>query len=398
MKRLWSRRITMPLPLEGIRVLDFCSYIAGPYCPALLGDLGAEVIKIEAHRGDQLRYFPSSLKGESRMFLGANRNKRGMVLDLKQEAAREVVYKLTQTADVAVENFRPGVADRLRIGYEHLSAVNPRLIYCSISGYGAHGPMRDRPGFDQVLQAMTGIAASQGGEGAPQVQVGSVVDYYTATLAAYGVMTALFVRERTGIGQKVETSLLQGALAMQSGRFIWADHEGREAKRDLAGGINRLFRTKQGHIYISAHTETFWQSLCQTIGLADLGTDPRYDSMSKRSQHVQQLVALVEKALQAKSAEDWERLLSAADVPCSVARPIEDMFDHAQVKALDMVAHVEHPVVGGMRMLGVPINFSRMENRWQRPAPALGEHTEEILRSLGYSAEQVAALQRTKVI
>jgi len=388
----------MPFPLEGIRVLDFCSYIAGPYCPALLGDLGAEVLKIEAHRGDQTRYFPSTLEGETRMFLGANRNKKGMVLDLKQAAAREVVYRLARTTDVVVENFRPGVADRLQIGYEHLSAVNPRLIYCSISGYGSSGPMRARPGFDQVLQAMTGIAASQGGEGAPQVQVGSVVDYYTATLAAYGVMAALFVRERTGVGQKVETSLLQGALAMQSGRFIWADHEGREAKRDLAGGINRIFKTKEGHIYISAHTETFWQGLCQTVGLAHLGADPRYNSMSKRSQHVKDLVAMVEEALQAKSAEEWEALLIAADVPCSVARPIEDMFDHPQVKALGMVEHATHPVVGGMRMLGVPIDFSKMPSRTQQPAPALGEHTVEILQSLGYTADQVAELKRATVI
>jgi crotonobetainyl-CoA:carnitine CoA-transferase CaiB-like acyl-CoA transferase len=198
----------MALPLAGIRGLNFCSYIAGPYCPTLLADLGAEVVKIESHRGDQTRYFPSTLKGETRMFLGVNRNKKGLVLDLKHAAPREIVYKLTQTADVVVETFRPGVADRLQIGYEHLSAVNPRLIYCAISGYGSRGPMRHRPGFEQVLQAMTGIAVSQGGDGPPQVQGGSVVDYYTATLAAFGVMTALFVRERTGLGQKVE------ALAM----------------------------------------------------------------------------------------------------------------------------------------------------------------------------------------
>jgi formyl-CoA transferase len=388
----------MALPLEGIRVLDFCSYIAGPYCPALLGDLGADVIKIEAHRGDQTRYFPSTLKGETRMFLGANRNKRGLVLDLKQEAALEIVYKLAATADVAVENFRPGVSDRLKIGYEQLSAINPRLVYCSISGYGSHGPMQMRPGFDQVLQAMTGIAVSQGGEGAPQVQVGSVVDYYTATLAAYGVMVALFVRERTGVGQKIATSLLQGALAMQSGRFIWADHEGRDAQRDLAAGINRLFKTQEGHIYISAHTETFWQSLCQTIGRPELGSDPRYNSMSKRSQHVDELVASVEEALRTKSAEEWEQLLSAADVPCSVARPLEDMFDHPQVEALAMVAHVTHPVIGGLRMLGVPMHFSQMSTRIQQRAPTLGEHTTEILDSLGYTAAQVVELKRAKVI
>jgi crotonobetainyl-CoA:carnitine CoA-transferase CaiB-like acyl-CoA transferase len=388
----------MPFPLEGVRVLDFCSYIAGPYCPTLLADLGAEVIKIEAHRGDQTRYFPSTLKEETRIFLGVNRNKKGIVLDLKQEAGREIVYKLTKTADVVVENFRPGVAERLQIGYEHLAAVNPRLIYASISGYGSRGPMRDRPGFDQVLQAMTGIAVSQGGEGMPQVQGGSVVDYYTATLAAFGVMAALFVRERTGIGQKVETSLLQGALAMQAGRFIWADHEGRDVKRDLAGGINRIFKTKDGYIYISAHTETFWQSLCRTIGIPQVGTDPRYNSMSKRSQHIADLVAIVEEALQAKSAEEWEALLSAADVPCSVARPIEDMFDHPQVRAMGMVTHLTHPLVGGMRTLGVPLNFSKMPSPAQQPAPTLGQHTEEVLQSLGYTAEQLAELKRAKVI
>ena len=388
----------MPLPLEGIRVLDFCSYIAGPYCPTLLADLGAEVIKIESHRGDQTRYFPSTLKGETRMFLGVNRNKKGMVLDLKQTAAREIVYRLTHMADVVVENFRPGVADRLQIGYDHLSAINPRIIYCAISGYGTQGPLHNRPGFDQVLQAMTGIAVSQGGEGPPQVQVGSVVDYYTATLAAFGVMAALFVRERTGLGQKVETSLLQGALAMQAGRFIWADHEGRDAKRDLPGGINRIFKTQAGHIYISAHTETFWQSLCRTIGIPHIGTDPRYNSMSQRSQHVQELVAIIEQALQAKSAEEWEQLLSAADVPCSVARPIEDLFDHPQVEALNMVTHLTHPVVGGMRALGVPIHFSKMSERVPQPAPTLGQHTEEILQSCGYTAEQVAELKRARVI
>jgi crotonobetainyl-CoA:carnitine CoA-transferase CaiB-like acyl-CoA transferase len=245
---------------------------------------------------------------------------------------------------------------------------------------------------------MTGIAASQGGDGPPQVQGGSVVDYYTATLAAFGVMAALFVRARTGIGQKVETSLLQGALAMQAGRFIWADHEGRDAKRDLPGGINRIFKTKANCIYISAHTETFWHSLCQTIGIPHIGTEPRYNSMSKRSQHVQELVAIIEEALQAKTAEEWEQLLSAADVPCSVARPIEDMFDHPQVKALDMVTPVTHPVVGSLRALGVPINFSTMPQRVQQPAPTLGQHTEEILQGLGYTAEQLADLERAKVI
>jgi formyl-CoA transferase len=388
----------MPLPLEGIRVLDFCSYIAGPYCPTLLADLGADVIKIEAHRGDQTRRFPSTLKGETRIFLGVNRNKRGMVVDLKQPAGREIVYKLVGTADVVVENFRPGVADRLQIGYDQLSAINPRLIYASISGYGARGPLRHRPGFDQVLQAMTGIAVCQGGDGAPQVQVGSVVDYYTATLAAFGVMAALFVRERTGMGQKVETSLLQGALAMQAGRFIWADGEGRDAKRDLAGGINRIFKTKQGYLYISAHTEAFWQSLCQTLGIPHLGADPRYDSMAKRSQHVAELVPLLEEALQAKTAEEWEALLSAADVPCSVARPIEDMFEHPQVAAMDMVVRLTHPLVGGLRGLGVPLNFSRMPSRPPQPAPTLGQHTAEILRSLGYTAEQLAELKRARVI
>ena len=307
-----------------------------------LGDLGAEVIKIEAHRGDQTRDFPSTLKGEPRRFLGAIAISRGSCTT---------------------------------------SSTRRRAARCR------------RPGFDQVLQAMTGIAVSQGGEGTPQVQAGSVVDYYTATLAAYGVVATLFVRECTGFGQKVETSLLHGALAMQSARFIWVDDERREAKRDLAGGINRIFKTKVGDIYISANTETFWQSLCQTIGLAELGTNRRHNYMAKRSRHVKHLVAIVETALQSKSPEDWEELLSAVGVPCTIVRPIEDMFDHPQVKALDMVAHVTHPVVGGMRMLNVPMEFSKISNRVQH-APTLGEHTETSLQSLSYTADQVAELKR----
>src|ERR1035437_8849385 len=302
-------------PFTGIRVLDLSSYVAGPYACSLLADLGAEVIKIEPHGGDTLRYYPSTLTGnsarpgrtaqpgvvadvpdaaeraaraletESRAFLGTNRSKRGIVLDLKREAGREVFMRLVQTADVLVHNFRPSVPSRLGIDYAQLKAGNPRLIYCALAGYGETGPVRDKAGYDQVLQCFTGIATFQGAAGGkPEIVLGSVVDFYAASLLAYGVSAALFHRERTGEGQYVGLSLLGAALAMQSGRFVWARDEDAGAGRDLrSGGITGIHPTSEGDIYVSANTAHFWRSLCALTGLSGLADDPRYDTVRKRA-------------------------------------------------------------------------------------------------------------------
>ncbi len=389
----------MDLPLTGIKVLDFSNYIAGPYCPMMLADLGAEVIKIESHQGDMLRFFPSTLPNESRMFLGLNRNKRSMVLDLKQPEGQEVIYKLIKETDVVVENFRPGVVEKLEVDYDTLSKIQPRLIYCSISGYGQKGPLRNKPGFDQVLQNFGGIAMSQGGEeGPPAVVQGSVIDYFTGMMAAYGIMTALFVRERTGIGQKIETSLLEATMAIQSGRLIWAEGEPKEARRDLHGGISSIYKTKEGYIYVSAHTEKFWSGLCTVLGLEKLIDDPRYNSMSKRSAQAAHLKKLLEEAFMQKTAAEWETLLEAQEVPCARTRPLEELFEHPQVLANDMIVTLEHPVVGKFRMIGLPLKLHKTPGKVRRPAPTLGQHTEEILTSIGYTAEAIAELKAKRVI
>jgi len=242
-------------PLDGVTVLDLCSYLAGPYGCTLLADLGATVIKIESPQGDMLRQFPSSLPGESRFFLGTNRGKRAIALDLKQPEGLAVLHRMVETADVLVENFRPSVPARLGIDYPRLRAINPRLVYCGLTGYGDNGPLSEKGGFDQVLQCLSGMAVFQGGgPDKAQVVLGSVLDYFTSALLAYGVASALFHRERSGAGQYLSLSLLRSALTIQAGRFVWTDSESREVPRDSgAGGLTGIHPTKDGGLYISVH-------------------------------------------------------------------------------------------------------------------------------------------------
>lgn len=385
-------------PLAGIRVLDFSSYIAAPYGCTLLADQGAEVLKIEPPEGDNLRNYPSTLPSEGRAFIGVNRGKTGMVLDLKQAGAQEVLDRLLRSTDVLVHNFRAGVPERLGMGYEALRARHPRLIYCAVSGYGETGPLRARAGYDQVLQSMSGLCAMQGTPEQPQIVYGSVVDYYAAALLASGVASALFERTRTGKGRQVTISLLRSALAMQSARMVWADDEPREVSRDMrSGGITGLHPTLAGQIYLSANTPHFWNALCQLLGLDDLASDPRYDTVRKRAQHADVLVQRVRAALASRSAVEWEALLGER-VPCAAVRTIEDMFDHPQVLAEGMVDHFDHPVVGGFRGLSRAIGFGNADQTPARAAPTQGEHTDAVLRSLDYTAAEIAALHATRVV
>ncbi|HQQ71188.1 MAG TPA: CoA transferase, partial [Alicycliphilus sp.] len=298
-------------PLSGVRVLDLSAYIAGPYGCSLLADQGAEVIKIEPPVGDNLRKYPSTLEAESRAFVGVNRSKWGMVLDLKQEADHAALMRLVRESDVLVHNFRPGVPERLGIGFEQLIALHPRLIYCSVTGYGQQGPLKAKAGYDQVLQTMTGMCAMQGKAGGPpEILYGSVVDYYAAALVAGGVASALYEREKSGLGQHVGVSLLRTALTMQSARLVWAEGEPRDVGgRDMrSGGITGIHPTRQGHIYLSANTQHFWAALCHKVGLPELAHNERYDTVRKRAQHHAELVPLLRQALAARTALEWEAL------------------------------------------------------------------------------------------
>jgi len=379
-------------PLHGVTVLDLSGYIAGPYGCTLLGDLGASVIKIEPPEGDNLRNYPSTLDRESRAFLGVNRRKRGIVLDLKHPDGLAVLQRLVERADVLVHNFRPAVPRRLGIDYESLKAINPRLVYCALTGYGETGPLRDRAGYDQVLQSMSGICVEQGKPGDPAIVYGSAVDFYAASMLAFAVASALYERQRTGQGRQVGVSLLRSALAMQSARLVWVDGEGRDVARDMrSGGITGLHPTKSGYLYLSANTPHFWHALCELTGLSELAADPRYDTVKKRAAHARELVPKLRAALATHTAVEWE-VVFGERVPCAAARPVEDMFDHPQVAAEGILASFEHPRIGRYRAMAHPIQLGR--GPAPAAAPMLGQHAHEILAALGYGDEEIERLRQ----
>ena len=380
-------------PLTGISVLDLCSYLAGPYGCTLLADLGATVVKIESPQGDMLRQFPSSLPGESRFFLGTNRGKLGLCLDLKQQEGLAALHRMVEQADVLVENFRPSVPARLGIDYPRLKKLNPRLVYVGLTGYGDSGPLADKGGFDQVLQCLTGIAVFQGGKQSPQLVLGSVLDYFTSALLAYGVAAALFHRERTGQGQYISLSLLRSALTIQAGRFVWADSEGRDAVRDSgAGGLTGIHPTRDSPLYVSVHSNHFFAAFCELIGLGELASDPRYNTMTKRAAEAATLVPQVRAALAAKTAREWEDIFGER-VPCAAVRPIEDMFDHPQVLSENLVATIDHPNVGRYRTMTKPIAFADTPGPMPTAAPLQGQHSDEVLARFGFAASEIAALR-----
>jgi crotonobetainyl-CoA:carnitine CoA-transferase CaiB-like acyl-CoA transferase len=386
-------------PLDGVRVLDLCSYLAGPYGCTLLADLGADVIKIESPQGDMLRQFPSSLPGEARFFLGANRGKRALALDLKQKEGLAVLHRMVESADVLVENFRPSVPARLGIDYPRLRAINPRLIYAGLTGYGDEGPLSEKGGFDQVLQCLSGMAVFQGG-GAdhPQLVLGSILDYFTSALLAYGVAAALFQREKSGSGQYLSLSLLRSALTIQAGRFVWAESEGRDIARDSGtGGLTGIHPTKQGALYISVHSNHFFAALCELVGRPELASDPRCVSMRSRAEHAGELVPEIRAALASRTALEWEEIFGER-VPCAAVRPIEDMFDHPQVLAEDLVTTLDHPVVGRYRTMTKPVKFSETPGPAPTASPVFGQHSDEVLGAHGYSDAEIAALRERGVV
>ena len=382
-----SRRSGPPGPLSGIRVLDLSAYIAGPYGCTLLADQGADVIKIEPPGGDNLRQYPSTLQSENRAFLGVNRSKQGVVLDLKRPEELAVLLDLARVADVLVHNFRPGVPERLGINYERLRSLNARLIYCAVTGYGETGPLKDKAGYDQVLQAMSGMCVLQGRpDGAPELVYGSLVDYYAAALVAAGVSSALYERERSGQGQFVGVSLLRSALTMQSARMIWAEGESLDIWRDMrSGGITGLHPTRQGYLYLSANTPRFWKALCEKTGLTELANDPRYDTVRKRAEHVAEIVPKLRAVLLTRTALEWEELFGD-QVPCAPARRIEDMFDHPQVIAEDMVTSIDHPTLGSYRGVARPIKFGRTPGPAPFAAPTLGQDSQDVIAAASADA------------
>ena len=381
-------------PLHGITVLDLSAYIAGPYCCTLLADLGADVIKVEPPGGDTIRQYPSTLESESRAFLGVNRSKQGIVIDLKNSQGLGVLKRLVARADVLVHNFRPSVPGRLGVGYDALKAIKPDLIYCTLSGYGETGPLAEKAGYDQVLQSITGICAFQGqGKAEPEIVYGSVVDFYAAALLSNAVCAALYHRARTGQGQSLDVSLLGASLAMQSTRFVWADGEPREIGRDMrSGGVTGIHPCARGtYLYLSANTPHFWEALCRLIGEPRLSENPDYRTVRQRAGKAQEIVPKLRAALQKRTAQQWEELFGD-DVPCGAVRPIEDMFDYPQALEQGYVARLNHPRLGGYRGFAGAFKFGALDTPKPFGAPEKGQHTRMVLDTHGFSADEIAHL------
>ena len=388
---------TITGPLAGVRVLDFSSFIAGSYAAQHLGDLGADVVKIESLQGDAARHWGPFLAGESRFFQGWNRSKRSIAVDLQSATGRDVLYRFARDADIVVENFRPGVVVKLGIDYESLKRLNARLIYLSITAFGTVGPYGNRPGYDPILQALSG-AAKGNLRYCASVGICSVAisDFGSALIGASGVLAALYHRERTGLGQRIETSLLQAAMALQSHMFVKALD--REEEPPFGIFPYNFYETKDDIVFLAIGTDRFWQLLCEGIGAPELAADPRYKTNPQRVACKEELTKAIVARLKTKTTKEWESILLAKGVPCAPAQTYEEFFEDPQVAAMNMAHVIDHPKIGAMKVSGVPVFMSETPGAIQCAPPTLGQHTEELLREAGYSDTEVVNLRRDGVV
>jgi formyl-CoA transferase len=394
------------LPLSGIRILDLSRILAGPWCTMMLGDLGADVIKVERPgTGDDTRTWgPPFVGGESAYYLCCNRNKKSIVIDLKNPHGAEVVRQLAKVCDVVVENFTPGLTKRWGLDYETLRALNPRLVYCSITAYGQDGPYRDRPGYDMVLSAVGGLMWITGPQGGEPCKVGvAITDVVTGVHAAGAITAALLRCERCGRGQYIDASLLDvqiACLANIASNYLVA---GKEATRWGTAHESiipyQVFRTQDQPIAIAVANQKLWQNFCELIGRREWIDDPRFATNAQRVANREVLLPLVAEIMAQKNCDAWMELLVAAAIPCGPVNNMQRLFADPQVLHRSMLAEVPHPTIGMLRLAGVPIKYSETPASIRRPPPLLGEHTDQILAEvLGYPSEQIDALRRQGAI
>jgi crotonobetainyl-CoA:carnitine CoA-transferase CaiB-like acyl-CoA transferase len=394
-------------PFEGVRILDFTQVLAGPYASYQLALLGAEVIKIERRGGEDMRRTPLSREWAERnmasAFIAVNGNKQSLTLDLQRPEAREIVLKLAAGADVVMENFRAGVMDRLGFGYAALSAVNPRLIYCAISGFGQTGPASNEAGYDGKIQAMSGIMAITGHPETGPVRAGfAVCDILSGATGAFAISSALYQRAQTGLGQYIDVSMLEASLAFlttQIADFTVAGHRQAQAGNQAVSRkvTANLFRARESFLLLAVNDEKQYRALMTTIGRADALQDPRFADWFQRKAHEAELRAIIEEALSAADAKVWERRLNDAGAPCAGIWKIEEIIDHPQIAARGALQEVDSPW-GRMRLMGSGFQLAHGGGRLDRFAPAAGADTDAVLGALGYDAAAIAGLREAGVV
>ncbi|WP_454270013.1 CaiB/BaiF CoA transferase family protein [Roseovarius sp. MBR-51] len=386
-------------PLAGMKVIELAHIMAGPVCGLMLADMGADVIKVEKPDGDDSRRFvPPAIEGESAAYMMMNRNKRGVALNLKEPEAVEALHRLLEEADVVIENYRMGTMERLGLSYEALRAINPRLIYCEISGFGRTGPYADRGGFDLIAQGMSGLMSITGeGPGRPPVKTGAPVSDITAGIvAAMGVSAAYARMLQTGQGQKVDTSLFEAAITQtywQSAiAFATGVAPGPMGSAHPLNGPYQAFQTADGWINVGAANQRNWLRFLDVIGAPELNDDSRFASNHDRMQHLKQLEHILNDHLRHETSEVWLDRMERAGLPAGPVLDIMQMQADPQAHARDMIVEVDHPVAGQVKTLGHPVKFSETPASIRRAAPTLGQHSREVLHEAGYAADQITAM------
>src|SRR3954464_2891665 len=390
-------------PLGGITVLDLTRVLSGPYCTMMLADMGARVIKVEQpSKGDDTRgWGPPFLNGESSYFLSINRNKESVTLDFKQPDGRALLEQLIAKADVLVENFRPGTLTKIGLDYASLSARFPRLIYCSISGFGHTGPRWKQPGYDAIMQAEGGLMSITGGADAPPVRLGvAIVDIVSGMFAAYGVSMALWARERTGKGQEVDLAMLDATVALltyQAGNYFASGKvPARLGNRHPSIVPYETFTASDGDFVLAVGNDDQWRTFCAVAGLRE---DERFATNRQRVSSYDALRPFVADRLRTKPRQHWIERLNAAGVPCGSVRNLQELFDDPHLEAREMIARVEHATIGQLRTLGVNVKLSDTPGGVRTAPPTLGQHTDAVLQNdIGLHAEQIEALRRNGVI
>jgi formyl-CoA transferase/CoA:oxalate CoA-transferase len=394
-------------PLKGVRVLDVSRVLAGPFCTMILGDLGAEVIKVEEPlKGDDTRSWgPPFIEGEAAYYLSVNRNKKSITVNLKHPDGLKIIYGLAEKSDVFIENFRPGVAERLKIDYETISKINPKIIYCSISGFGQTGPYRDYPAYDLLIQAMSGFMSITGEEGRPPVRIGvALFDIGAAMYAAIAIIAALYRRDKTGVGERIDISLLDTGVSwltyMAMNYFATGVNPKRMGSAHPSIVPYQCFQDKDGKWFaLAVGNDDIWKRMCKAIGREDLMNDKRYATNPDRVRNRDELLEELNRIFKGNSRDYWMKIFMKNQVPCAPVNEVSEILSDPQILHREMVTEVKHPKIGKLKQLGIPIKYAKTTLKVEEPPPMLGQHTEEVLTNLlGYKKEEILELKKKGAI